>query len=176
MVLYDRVEEAKGQARYSLVRTLDNTEAAAATRAELVKFNRSRYTITNFHRVQASLAPKDLQDTARKYFTNENLVVTTLWKGPGLANGGASSLPAPAVAQQATTPLHLIPQKSVLPQIEIKLLFNAGSANDPVGKEGLARLSADMIADAGSRSMQIDAIRKALLPQARTDAALRDKE
>jgi zinc protease len=127
--------------------------------------------------VQASLAPKDLLDTARKYFTNENLVVTTLWKGPGLANGGASSLPAPAAAQQATTaPLHLIPQKSVLPQIEIKLLFNAGSANDPAGKEGLAMLSADMIADAGSRSMTIDAIRKALYPMAGSFNAQVDKE
>ena len=60
----DRVEEAKGQARYGLVRTLDNTEAVAETLAEFVKFNRSYNTVNNFYRTQASLTPKDLQDTA----------------------------------------------------------------------------------------------------------------
>ena len=173
----DRVEEAKSQARYGLVRTLDNTEAVAETLAEFVKFNRSYATINNFYRVQASLAPKDLQDTARKYFTNENLVVTTLWKGAGLADNGALSLPAPAAEGQARVPvLHLITQKSVLPQIEVKFLFNAGSANDPAGKEGLAVLAADMIADAGSRSMTIDAIQKALYPMAGSFNGRADKE
>jgi len=172
----DRVEEAKGQARYSLVRTLDNTEAVAETLAEFVKFNRSYGTLNNFYRVQASLAPKDLQDTARKYFTNENLVITTLWKGPGL-NGGQALLPvAPTPAAQGQARVPVVHLKSVLPQIEIKLLFNAGSANDPAGKEGLARLSADMIADAGSRSMTVDAIRKALYPMAGSFNAQVDKE
>jgi zinc protease len=174
----DRVEEAKGQARYSLVRTLDNTEAVAETLAEFVKFNRSYDTLNNFYRLQASLAPKDLQETARKYFTNQNLVVTTLWKGAGLAENGASTLPAPAAATPAdsATPLHIILQKSVLPQIEVKLLFNAGSANDPVGKEGLATLAADMISDAGSRAMTIDAIHKALYPMAGSFSSHVDKE
>jgi len=172
----DRVDDAKSQARYSLVRTLDHTEAVAETLAEFVKFNRSYNTINNFYRVQASLTPQDLQATAKKYFTNENLVVTTLWKGPGLTDT-AFGLPAPAQqAAAATAPLHIVKQKTVLPQIEIKLLFNAGSANDPAGKEGLATLAADMIADAGSRSMTIDAIHKALYPMAGSFNARVDKE
>ena len=43
-----------------------------------------------------------------------------------------------------------IEQKSPLPQLEVKLLFTAGSAHDPTGKEGLAALTAAMIAEAGS--------------------------
>ncbi|HEY6139593.1 MAG TPA: pitrilysin family protein [Thermoanaerobaculia bacterium] len=174
----DRVEDAKSQARYSLVRSLDNTEAVAETLAEFVKFNRSYDTINNFYRVQASLTPKDLQETAKKYFTNENLVVTTLWKGAGLTENAAGSLPAPAAqgGQATAAPLHIVKQKSLLPQIEVKLLFNAGSANDPAGKEGLAMLASDMIADAGSRTMTIDAIRKALYPMAGAFYASVDKE
>ena len=42
-------------------------------------------------------------------------------------------------------------QRSKLPQLNVKLLFRAGSAHDPKGKEGLAALAAAMIADAGSR-------------------------
>ncbi|HEV2719176.1 MAG TPA: insulinase family protein, partial [Thermoanaerobaculia bacterium] len=174
----DRVGEAKGQARYSLVRSLDHTEAVAEILAEFVKFNRSYNTINNFYRVQASLTPQDLQTTARTYFTNENLVVTTLWKGPGLS-GGQALLPVPAAATegQARVPaLHIVKQKTVLPQIEVKLLFNAGSANDPAGKEGLAVLASDMIAEAGSRSMTIDAIRKALYPMAGSFGAHVDKD
>jgi zinc protease len=35
----------------------------------------------------------------------------------------------------------------VLPQLNVKLLFTAGSAHDPAGKEGLAALTAAMIAE-----------------------------
>ena len=170
----DRVNEAKSAARYGLVRGLDNTEAVAETLAEFVKFNRSYATINNFYRVQASLTPNDLQAAAKKYVTNENLVVTTLWKGAGLG-GGAALLPVPP-SNEAVPVLHLITQKTVLPQVEVKLLFNVGSANDPTGKEGLAVLAASMIADAGSRSMTIDAVRKALYPMAGSFGSHVDKE
>ncbi len=48
----------------------------------------------------------------------------------------------------------------------IKLLFTAGSAADPKGKEGLAQLAASMITEAGSKDMRIDEISKALYPMA----------
>src|SRR5207237_9120259 len=146
--------------------------------AEVVTYNRSYHTNNNFSRVQASVTPNALQAAAKKYVTNENLVITTLWKGAGLSEGQAL-LPVPPSqeAGQAGVPvLHLITQKTVLPQVEAKLLFNVGSANDPAGKEGLSMLAADMIADAGSRSMTIDAIRKALYPMAGSFGSHVDKE
>src|SRR5438067_1208684 len=170
----DRVNDAKSAARYGLVRGLDNTEAVAETLAEFVKYNRSYDTINNFYRVQASLTPNDLQAAAKTYVTNENLVITTLWKGAGLS-GEQALLPVPTT-NEAVPVLHLITQKTVLPQVEVKLLFNVGSANDPPGKEGLATLAADMIADAGSRSMTVDAIRKALYPMAGSFGSHVDKE
>ena len=63
--------------------------------------------------------------------------------------------------------LRLIEQKSVLPQLDVKLLFTVGSAHDPAGKEGLAALTAAMIADAGSRSMTIDQIEAIAVPDGR---------
>ena len=170
----DRVNDAKSAARYGLVRGLDNTEAVAETLAEFVKYNRSYDTINNFYRVQASLTPNDLQAAAKTYVTNENLVITTLWKGAGLS-GEQALLPVPPT-NEAVPVLHLITQKTVLPQVEVKLLFNVGSANDPAGKEGLAMLAANMIADAGSRSMTVDAIRKALYPMAGSFGSHVDKE
>ena len=49
-------------------------------------------------------------------------------------------------------------------QLSIKLLFESGSADDPEGKEGLAALSAAMLADAGSSEMSYEEIQKTLFP------------
>ncbi|MEK6374104.1 MAG: pitrilysin family protein [Acidobacteriota bacterium] len=163
----DRVEQAKSYMRYSLVRSLDNSEAVAETLAEFVKFGRSYGTINNYYRQQAALTPADLQAAARKYFTDNNLIVTTLSKEPMPAAMSASltlGTPASPPAGTAASTPPFIEQKGVIPQIEAKLLFNAGSANDPAGKEGLAALAASMITDAGSQQMKVDEIRKALYP------------
>ena len=58
----------------------------------------------------------------------------------------------------------------------MKLLFAAGSANDPAGKEGLAALSAAMISEAGSKAMSLDEINKALYPVAGSFGGQVDKE
>ena len=47
------------------------------------------------------------------------------------------------------------------------MVFTAGSAHDPAGKEGLAALTAAMITDAGSRAMTIDQIEAVLYPDGR---------
>jgi zinc protease len=68
-------------------------------------------------------------------------------------------------------------QKSPLPEIEMKLAFvNAGSAYDPPGKEGLASLTAAMIAEAGSRLFTINEINAALYPVAGSFNDQADKE
>jgi len=67
-------------------------------------------------------------------------------------------------------------QKSVLPQLNIKLLFTVGSAHDPAGKEGLAALTAAMIAKAGSRAMTIEQIDTVLYPMAGSFTGRADKE
>jgi zinc protease len=51
-----------------------------------------------------------------------------------------------------------------------------GSADDPAGKEGLANLTAQMIAGGGSRSMSYDQITEAFYPMATSFGAQVDKE
>jgi zinc protease len=175
----DRVEAAKSASRYGLVRSLDNTETITETLAEYVQFHRSYDTLNNYYRVQAALTPADLQNAARRYVTDQGLVVTTLSKAPLPA--AIAQLPAvtsfaakPAAANAAE--LRMVTQKSLLPQVETKLLFNVGSANDPAGKEGLARLAAAMITDAGSMAMRTDEINRALYPMAGSFGSGVDKE
>ncbi|MCK9520309.1 MAG: insulinase family protein, partial [Dehalococcoidia bacterium] len=60
--------------------------------------------------------------------------------------------------------------------LRFKLQFLVGSAHDPAGKEGLAQLAADMIAEAGSEKQRIDEINRALFPIAGSFSALVDRE
>jgi zinc protease len=85
-----------------------------------------------------------------------------------------NALAQPAAGQQVQ--IRFIEQKSVLPNVLMKLLFTIGSAADPKGKEGLAQLAASMITEAGSKEMRIDEISKALYPMAGGFGSQVDKE
>jgi zinc protease len=172
-----RLEDAKGNARYGLLRSFDNTNQIASVLARYVRFEREYGTLDALYRVYASLTPKDMQDAAQRTFVDHNLVVTTLAQGDLPAGMGTlpaltSLLPAPGTA----APVKTVKVESVLPQLNFKVQFRSGSAADPVGKEGLSALSASMIAEAGSRALRIDEINKALYPMAGSFGGLVDKE
>ena len=171
-----RLAEARSNARYAFVRSLDNTEAIASTLARFVRYRRSFDSLNRFYRVYETLTPEDLTAAARKYARDERLVITTLSEAP--LDPALAATPALATFSPAKPggKLALVLQKSALPQINLKLLFTAGSAHDPAGKEGLASLAAELVADGGSKALRIDEIKKALFPVAGSFTAQVDKE
>jgi zinc protease len=192
-----RLADSKSFNKYAFARTLDSTERIAAVVSSYAPYRRSFETANNYYRTLDSLTPADLQATAKKYFVNNSLIVTTLSKDPlpaGIEAPPGPAAPAtvlaapPAAPKSAITPIPLaadardgaripiLEQKSPLPQLDVKLLFNVGSAHDPAGKEGLATLTAAMIAEAGSKSTSIDQIRAALYPMAGSFTGGVDKE
>jgi zinc protease len=192
-----RLAEAESFSRYAFARTLDSTERIAAVVSAYAPYRRSYETVNNYYRTLASLTPADLQGAARKYFDDDSLIVTTLSKDPLPAAIRqspplASIQPAAAAPGAATTPsvtplsiaadagaggaIPLVVQKSPLPQLDVKLLFTAGSAHDPAGKEGLAALAAAMISEAGSKAMTSSEIQAALYPMAGSFTNSVDKE
>jgi zinc protease len=175
-----RVADAKSNSRYGFVRGLDNTDAIAGTVASFAHFERSYDTINRYYRALAGVGPDEIQQAAQKYFSDKNLVVTTLSQeslGEPMAKlPSFDAMAAPSATAEQTVNIKFIEQKSVLPNVMIKLLFTNGSASDPKGKEGLAQLAAFMITDAGSRDMRIDEINKALYPMAGAFGNLVDKE
>src|SRR5437870_11458558 len=62
------------------------------------------------------------------------------------------------------------------PLVTFRILFMTGSAFDPPGKEGVAALTAAMLAEGGTRSMSYDQIVQALYPMASSVNAQVDKE
>ena len=67
-----------------------------------------------------------------------------------------------------------LPNRS--PLISIRIQFLTGAADDPAGKEGVANLTAAMIAQGGSRTMTYDQIVEQFYPMATDFGALVDKE
>jgi zinc protease len=172
-----RVADAKSNARYALLRSLDNTEAIAAILARFVRYQRSFDTLNDYYRVYDTLTPADLLQAAQKYFTDERLVITTLAHEaltPAIAAPPALATLSPVAGKAAELKVVRVPNP--LPQLNLKLLFRVGAAHDPQGKEGLAALAAAMIAEAGSKAQRIDEIRQALFPMAGSFGAQVDKE
>jgi zinc protease len=190
-----RLADAKSFGRYSFARTLDSTERIASVISAYASYKRSFDTVNNYYRTLDSLQAADLQAAARRYFTDEGMIVTTLSKGTlaadiqkaprlaaiepaaALTPSSAAATPAPLKpSPDVTADIRLVQQKSVLPQLNVKLLFTAGSAHDPAGKEGLAALTASMIAEAGSRALTIEQIEDVLYPMAGSFSPQIDKE
>ncbi len=168
--------DAKSAQKYGLIRSLDNTEQIASTLASYVHYKRSFGTLNQYYRLVDSLTPADLQAAARKYLLDDAMVVTTL--AYDAVPAAVATLPKLASFENKSSDaaIDVLVQKSKLPQIRFKLLFAAGSAHDPKGKEGLAELTAAMVASAGSTERKIDEVTKALFPLAGSFSEQVDKE
>ncbi len=170
--------DARSNARYALLRSLDSTDRIAGMLARFVRIERSYDTINRYYALADAVTPADVQAAARRYFADAALVQTTLSQEP-LAEPMAS---APSIAAfeaeagAAACDLPILTQPSPLPVLSIRVQFLVGSAHDPKGKEGLAALAGSMVADGGSSAMRIDEIRKALYPMAAGIGVTVDKE
>lgn len=94
-------------------------------------------------------------------------IVTSIVAGNRIADSNASitrrhsSLPS---INPADTNAVLLPNRS--PLVTFRILFMTGSASDPKGNEGLASLTAAMLAEGGSRTKTYAEITNAMYPMA----------
>lgn len=173
----ERLEDAKSNARYQFARTLDNSESIAATIARFVRYERRYETLNELYRQYAALTPEDLQRAGERFLGNERMVIATLSHEELPAGmGSPAALTAPTGATTGEAPIDVVERHSPSALLRFKLLFRAGSAHDPVGQEGLAALSASMVAEAGSQRMRTEEISRALFPIAGTFEAQVDRE
>ena len=173
-----KLGDAKLHQRYGFVRELDDTETIAATLARFVHYARTTQTLEDLFATYSVVTPRDVQDAARSVFTNASLVITTLSHDamPDAIAHPASVEGSGARRRSRAPALDILTQATPHPSLDVKLAFTAGSAHDPVGKEGLAALAAAMIAEGGSRERRAEDVRSALFPMAATFTAQVDKE
>jgi zinc protease len=90
-----------------------------------------------------------------------------------LAGASAPLLPAPAARLAHEPVLLLVPAD---PTISVKLAFTVGSEDDPPGKEGLAYLTATLMAEGATRKHPYPEILRLLYPMAAGYSVRVDKE
>jgi zinc protease len=105
--------------------------------------------------------------------------------GQGIDRGDKGKIKPPTVAAKSmsqknakTAPgaIATVLQPNRSPLVTFRILFMTGSASDPEGKEGVAALTAAMLAGGGSRRMSIDQITDAFYPMATSFSSQIDKE
>src|SRR5688500_14543071 len=67
-------------------------------------------------------------------------------------------------------------QRTGSPLVSVRILFKTGTALDPDGKEGVAALTAAMLAEGGTRTMPYEEIVRRMYPMATSFEWQADKE
>lgn len=161
----EKLEQTRSRLRYGTALSWDSSEAIASYLAPYIALRRSPATVNKLFALYDQVTPDDVRQMAAKTFTEEARTIVTL------AHKAADSA---AIVPQEDIASVLQPSDS--PLINFRILFNVGAIDDPPGKEGLASLTAAMLAEGGTRSMPYEAILEAMYPMAASFDAQVDKE
>ncbi|HJV22616.1 MAG TPA: pitrilysin family protein [Holophagaceae bacterium] len=174
-----RLEEAKTEDRLALARRLDSTNAVAGYAARLLSYDRDPGVLEALPALRDAVTPADLSAIARATFKDGQRVETILMHG-ALPQGFTNTTPG---VEERAAKLAQVPQLPLLeqrlassPLVNVRLAFRVGSLHDPVGKEGLARLTASMVTDAATRQRSLPELTKAAAATGGRLGALVDKE
>ncbi len=199
-----RLDAFKNRTRYGFAAGLDHSKSIADALVPSLAVGRDPARIERqFARLMA-LTPDDVQRAADRTFRDSAMVVVTLAQGglpdEALAAGSvdmqvalvdlphvddrpaAPAPPVPAAAwQNAPASVQSVRFETVRlpgtsPLVSLRFSFATGAADDPEGQEGLAALTARMLADAGSRDLTYAQIQDALFPLAAGLGVQVDKE
>lgn len=173
-----RLADSKSNLKYSFANSMDNSETIAAAIVGYVANTRDPETINKVYRLYDSITVEDVKTKANEYFTDNGLVVVSLSHDPlPEVASTTGSIDEIVQADMQTAPkITTLLKRGDSPIINFRIVFNAGPADDPKGKEGLAKLTANMITNAGSKSMKYEEIQKALYPMAAGIGNQVDKE
>jgi zinc protease len=97
-------------------------------------------------------------------------------KPPTASNKPAGKAKLSAKVESKTAAIASVLQPNRSPLVSFRILFNTGAASDPEGKEGVAFLTAALIAGGGTRAMTYDQIVEAMYPIATEFDSQVDKE
>ena len=175
----ERLAAVKSNLKYGFALSMDNTGSVAGSLAQFIQLEPTPETINKVYAIYDRLAPADLMQMCAKYFTDRRMTVGVLAsKGAmpaGLQAASKTPLTGPAAAAAGGDVKRLL-KPSGIPLVAVRLLFSAGAANDPEGKEGVASLTAALLSRGGSHSMSYQKIVEAMYPMATGVGAQVDKE
>lgn len=198
-----KVEETKSRLRYSFTSRLDNSGSIGRMLAQYVQYDRTPETINEMYQAYDQLTADDIRGFVNEYFTDDSRVTVSLSNSPSIAGLGGDIMLDELVAANAvvdappdaesksveskeaevfavtgeTVPVAIVARPlASSPLIDVSILIHAGAGMDPVGKKGLAALTASMLTDGGSATWSIQEINEAMYPIASGFNASVDKE
>lgn len=173
-----KLEEAKAEERLGFARALESTERVAGAVARMACFERDPEAIVKVMALGETVQTGDLSRMAKATFQDRNRVITTLSHEalPENLKAGFPGVEARAAKLAELPKLALLEEPSASPLVNLRVVFRAGSVNDPAGKEGLASLAAAMVEDAGTRAKGFAEITKAYAATGSGLGSLVDKE
>jgi zinc protease len=179
-VAAQELADAKRHDRYAFLMELDSPFRVAGQLAQFISLTGGIEAVDRLYAAADQVTPQDIMHAARKYFAPERRTTIVL-RGSEKGEGkNKRTLPAalgdtpepPRAATPAAQPAAGKPRPFVLqpvpgdPTVSFRLWFKVGSQNDPPGKEGLAALTAAMLAEGATLKNTREQILAKLLPSA----------
>ncbi|MFK8015510.1 MAG: M16 family metallopeptidase [Gammaproteobacteria bacterium] len=170
----------KSRLRYQFTSQMDNSESIGDMLASFMQHDRDPQVINEAYARYASITADDLTRLADRYFVDVGRTTLTLSNAPAVPDFDANASLDQRVADSrrmapSAVDVFAMPSASS-PLIDVSVVIHAGSADDPVGKKGLAALTAAMVTGGGSTSRSIQEIEQAMYPIAAGFNAQVDKE
>ncbi|WP_085300084.1 M16 family metallopeptidase [Cognaticolwellia mytili] len=183
LVSTEKLDNLKSNLKYSFVNSLDSSESIASTLASYMHFDRDPETINHLYNSFDNISAEDIKRVANKYFIDDNRTTVTLSaldKVEAFAqevdlNAAVAKIAADS-AKSKTARFTVLDKTNESPLIDVNFLFYTGAAADPVGKKGVAALTAQMLTQGGSATQSYKDIQKGLYPLAGSFSSQLDKE
>ncbi|TAJ19220.1 MAG: insulinase family protein [Planctomycetota bacterium] len=176
-----RLDAARSRARFGFLSNLSTPSDVCERMARLIAITGDFDSVERQFATLAEITPADVQAAASAYLTEARSTVATLY-AQGSAENLVATLAQPRAARAATAASAKLAAKPVLlpvasdPNVAFRLWFKVGSQNDPIGKEGLAALTAAMLTEGGTRASSYDEILAKLYPLAARYGSNVDRE
>jgi len=183
------LERIKSRLKYQFASGLSSSESIGSLLRSFAHYDRNPVdTINNVYASYDSLTPEDVRRLANVYFVDDGLVALSLSNDPEMpgaemsrsldqviASRGQTQAPAsPMVASHvpfepgahSNQRPRVYARQTNSPLVDVMFRFDTGSAHDPVGKAGLATLTAMMVAEGGSQALTTQEINQRMFPLA----------
>ena len=188
------LERVISHLRYGFLSELTDAESIAGALAGSIARARTPEAVDRSFADLAKVTPADVMAAAKEYLVTEKRTIVTLSheRMPSVANDPDASpvgdvdeaasaevtVADPVVASNfefdATKRHTLIPTMS--PLVQFRLVFEHGAVEDPVGKEGLAYVTASMLGSGGTNKRSYEELLAAMYPLAASVGVSVDKE
>jgi len=176
----ERVAQTQSRVKYSFAATLDSAASIGSTLATFVHFERDPETLNRLYASFDRVTPQDIQDAANLVFLDSNRASISIATDATLKDANTlASLDAGVAAAAnpgAASTIKTVELPSQAPLIDVRIQFATGAAQDPVGKKGLAQLTASMLTQGGTAKRSFEELQRAQYPLAADLQAQVDKD